>query len=338
MKLNKNILYIGNQLANKGNNVTSIETLGKLLEQEGFQMKFSSSKKNQLVRLMHMCFAVVKYRKWTDYILIDTYSTSAFWYAYFTGYLASLFQISIIPILRGGDLPKRLKKSPMYCKPLFSYAYCNIAPSAYLFEVFQNNGFTNVKYIPNSIQIENYPFQHRKEAQPKLLYVRSFAHIYNPMMALHVLKELLVHYPTAELSMVGPFKDDSIQECKAFAHQHKLPVVFTGKMEKEEWIALAKDFDIFVNTTNVDNTPISVIEAMALGLPVVSTNVGGIPYLLEEDEAILVSPNNVDAMKNAIIHLIENPTKVAQLSQNARTKAESFDWQNVKFKWIDLLK
>ena len=204
-------------------------------------------------------------------------------------------------------------------------------------EAFQNAGYTNLKYIPNSIELKNYPFQLRKKASPKLLYVRSFAHIYNPILALKVLKELLSDYPTVTLSMVGPFKDDSIEQCKAFAEQNNLPVTFTGGMPKEKWLAYAKDFDIFINTTNVDNTPVSVIEAMALGLPVVTTNVGGIPYLLKEDEAMLVPPDSVEAMDNAIRELLKSPDKVEKLSFQGRKKVEAFDWQAVKEKWIEIL-
>jgi glycosyltransferase involved in cell wall biosynthesis len=76
---------------------------------------------------------------------------------------------------------------------------------------------------------------------------------------------------------------------------------------------------------------------MALGLPVVSTNVGGLPYLLKEDEAILVPPNDVQAMKKAIQKLIESPTLVEKLSLNGRKKAGSFDWNIVKYKWLEVL-
>ena len=138
--------------------------------------------------------------------------------------------------------------------------------------------------------------------------------------------------------MVGPFKDDSIETCKAYAAKHNLPVTFTGGMPKADWLEYAQDFDIFINTTNVDNTPVSVIEAMALGLPVVTTNVGGIPYLLKDQkEALLVPPDNVPAMTQAIISLLKNPQKTRSLSQTGRKKVEAFDWEVVKEKWVEIL-
>ena len=158
-------------------------------------------------------------------------------------------------------------------------------------------------------------------------------------MALKVLKLLLKDYPEAQLSMIGPFKDNSIEACRDFAKKHTLPVKFTGKMTKAEWIAYAKNFDVFINTTNVDNTPVSLIEAMALGLPIVTTNVGGLPFLLEDEkQALLVNPNDEDAMTNAILSLLHDKNLAQKLSQDGRQLAETFDWEVVKHQWEAVLK
>ena len=333
----KNILYLGNKLSLSNRNLSHIETLSNHLKEESISVKSYSSQAIPFFRVLHMLWVIFYFKKWYDFIIIDTYSTLAFWYAYFCALFAKMLQKKYICILHGGNLPKRLKNNPKLCLQLFGNAHVNIAPSAYLLEAFQNQGYTNIKHIPNTIEVNKYNFQHRKKAEPKLLYVRAFANIYNPILALKVLKELQIEFPEIKLSMVGPFKDKSIDDCKAYAEENQLSVRFTGKMQKEEWIEYAKDFDIFINTTNVDNTPVSVIEAMALGLTVVSTNVGGLPYLLKEDEAILVPPNDVQAMKKAIQKLIESPTLVEKLSLNGRKKAGSFDWNIVKYKWLEVL-
>jgi glycosyltransferase involved in cell wall biosynthesis len=109
-------------------------------------------------------------------------------------------------------------------------------------------------------------------------------------------------------------------------------------MPKEDWLDYAKDFDIFINTTNVDNTPVSVMEAMALGLPVVSTNVGGIPFLLEDQiDALLVEPNQVETFTEAVLKLLKHPKLAASLSKAGREKVEQFDWQVVKERWHSVI-
>ncbi|MGW1455092.1 glycosyltransferase family 4 protein [Salegentibacter agarivorans] len=334
----KKLLYIGNELEDRGGAPTSIDKLSPLLQNEGFELKTSSSHKNQVLRLSEMLTAIIKNKSWVDYVLIDTYSTRNFWYAVLAAQLCRNLQLDYILILHGGNLPLRLKKNPQLSASLFKNAKMNIAPSRYLFDIFHKAGFTNLKYIPNSIFLKDYPFKLRKVLKPKLLWVRAFAEIYNPILALQVLEELLKEYPEAELCMVGPEKDDSYKECLNYAKKNKLPVKLTGKLSKSKWIALSEGYDIFLNTTNIDNTPVSLIEAMALGFPIISTNVGGIPYLLQDKKTgLLVPPNDKKSILSTIKGLLQYPNLAESLSQNARNQSENFDWEIVKKDWKEVL-
>ena len=336
--MKRNLLYIGNKLSKKGSTVTSIETLGNFLKAEGFQVTTASSKKNKGVRLLDMLWSVVKHNKKNTIVLIDTYSTQNFYYAVMVARLCRCYKLPYIPILRGGNLPSRLQKSPKKSKALFHGAQVNVAPSHYLLEAFKSKAYTNLVHIPNTIEIANYPFKPRKKVQPRLLWVRSFAQLYNPLLALDVLSNLLKKGYDATLTMVGPPKDESFQQCKKRAEEENLPVTFTGMLSKQQWIALAASQDIFINTTNFDNTPVSVIEAMALGLPVVSTNVGGLPYLIEDTkDGFLVPPNSTEKFTAAVETVLKNPKKSQEIALAARHKVEQFDWQIVKHQWISLL-
>ena len=333
----KKILYIGNRLNTKKATVTSIDTLGLFLKAEGYLVKRYSSKKNKLARLIDMCLAVFKNRNNTDIVLIDTYSTQNFYYALCVAWCSKIVNIPYIPILRGGDLPKRLRQNKKICNYIFKNAHLNISPSLYLLKAFEEFGYHNTIYIPNTIELKNYTFL-KRPVEPKLLWVRSFAEIYNPMLALKIVENVLADFPSISLCMVGPEKDGSLKKCKAYAKKHSLPVTFTGKIEKEDWIKLSENYSIFINTTNFDNTPISVIEAMALGLPVVTTNVGGIPFLLEHDkDALLVEPENVTAFADEVRKVLQNPEIAEKLAIKARGKAESFDWEKVKLLWKKIL-
>jgi len=286
-----------------------------------------------------MIWALLAKRKWADLLLIDTYSTQNFYYAVITARLARWLRIPYYPILHGGNLPNRLNTSPSLSKHLFGNAKCNISPSYYLIEEYRKAGYQNLEYIPNVIDLDNYLFTIRTVIRPKLLWVRAFNKIYNPVLALETLELLLEIYPEAELCMIGPDKDGSMANCEQIAREKKLPVTFTGKMEKEAWIAHSKNFDLFINTTNLDNTPVSVIEAMALGLTVVSTDVGGIPFLIEhQKDGILVPPNDAVSFVQAIKGLVEEPLGAQQITRAARRKAETFDWAQVKEQWFALFK
>ena len=334
----KSLLYIGNKLSDHGYTSTSIETLGTFLEAEGFTVYYASSKKNKVLRLLEMMVKTFKYSKKVDYVLIDTYSTRNFWYALIVSQLCRVLKLKYIPKLHGGNLPNRIMRSRFFSNLIFNNAYVNIAPSYYLFEAFKKCGYTNLKYIPNTIEIKLYTSPSKEFNQPKILWVRSFAKIYNPLMAVKVFIKVKNIFPDAKICMVGPKKDDSLAKTIKYAKKNNVEVVVTGRLSKKEWIELSKEYNVFINTTHFDNTPISVIEAMALGLAVVSTNVGGIPYLLEHDvNALLVNDDDIAEMTNQINRLFTEPNLAQNLAEKGRESVMSFDWELVKNQWIELL-
>lgn len=333
----KCILYIGNNLVKTTGYYTSMETFSCNIMKDDYNVIKYSHKSNQILRILHMCYGVIRHLKSYNYILIDTFSTKSFYYAFATSQVAKLLGKKYIPILRGGNLPYRIKKSPWMSKMIFNHSYKNIAPSNYLKDAFEEKGY-KVDYVPNILEIDKYTFKVREKLKPKLLWVRAFKHLYNPMLAIEVLLKIKVEYPEATLCMIGPAKDDSFELVKDKVAFYGLEnyVEFTGVLSKEDWHKKSEDFDIFINTTNFDNTPVSVMESMALGLPVVSTNVGGMPFLIENGvDGILVDKENTKAMSQEILKLLKNND--VSISKKARKKAESFAWENVKKKWFQIL-
>lgn len=333
------ILYIGNKLVSKERNASGIDTLSTLLRSEGYKVRAVSSIQLKLGRLISMILNVVWFHRKISYVLIDTYSTKNFYYAYIISRLCGLFKLKYIPILRGGNLPDRISRSPKMSHRIFANSYKNIAPSNYLKATFEKNGF-HAEFIPNVIEIEKYEFHERGISVPQLLYVRAFASIYNPEMAIHVLTKILKVYPTAKLCMIGPVKDASFESCKNLVEEMQITdhVEFTGKLSKEEWHKKSRDYNIFINTTTIDNTPISVMEAMALGLPVVSTNVGGLPYLIENGKTgLLVNRNDVDQMFDSVVALLNDDKLKNTIVQNAREMVTNFDWNTVSKLWNKIL-
>ena len=337
MKKHKKILYIGNNLTKHTSYSTAMETLSNHLMSEDFTVYLSSDKKNKLFRLIDMCFSIIRYQHRVHYILIDTFSTDSFYFSFITAQLARVFRKKYIPILHGGNLPNRIKRSPKMSKILFKKSYKNIAPSNYLKETFEGEGYT-VDYIPNTLEISDYPFYEREILQPKLLWVRAFKDIYNPTLAIEVLRLVKKEYPEAILCMVGPEKDGTFKQTIELVKEYQLTdsVEFTGVLPKEEWHKKSVDYDIFMNTTNFDNTPVSIMEAMALGIPIVSTNAGGMPFLIQNNiEGILVEKNNPRLMAESIVSLIKENN--SQMTFKARSKVETFDWGVVKKQWFKIL-
>jgi len=303
------------------------------------QFHLVSRRRNRLWRMAEMAWAVCRYGRREQPVVIDVYSTLNFYYALICGLLCRWMGIRYWCVLHGGNLPGRIRRNPRLCQLLFGNAARLIAPSGYLQAAFRRAGFES-EVIPNAIPITKYPYKQRDRVWPRLLWVRAFDAIYNPRMAIRVLHRLLERYPDTTLCMVGPDKDGSMQDCQQLAERLGVAdrVRFTGRLPKAEWIALSADYDIFINTTNVDNTPVSVIEAMALGLPVVSTDVGGLPYLITQGEDGILVPADLDEeMAKAVVSLLERPEKAKRLASCARKKVENFSYEKVARQWKRLL-
>lgn len=333
--MNKRILYIGNMLTDFGYTPTGIDFLGKLFVDNGYKVLFASDKKNKIVRLLSIIKRIISYRNHYDIIIIDTYSAIAFYYSLITAWVARLLNKPYIPILRGGNLPNRLKRSPWLIKQVIMPAFRVVSVSQYLQQVFA--ALRPIEYIPNFINLPKYPFKQRTTFSLRLLWVRSFHTIYNPKLAVEIVAVLKRDYPTISLTMVGPDKDGSRAAVESLAEQLGVRenIEITGKLSKEAWIELAFHHDIFINTTNFDNMPVSVIEVMALGLPVVSTNVGGIPYLIENGvDGLLVDKNDCDGFCKSITRIIQQTDLSKQICTTARKKAETFDSEAIAKQWI----
>lgn len=334
------ILYLGNKLKNHGFNPTSIEVLGEKLKELGEVIQVSEYK-SPLLRFADMAKAIYLNRVKANLVLIDTYSTNGFYLAYYCGIICQWFKLPYVPILHGGDLPKRLAKSKEKCDNYFGNAAFLVAPSGYMRKKFRQHGYHHVKLIPNQIDLSKFKFKERKKAGPRILWVRSFAEIYNPLLAIDVIDLLVKRYPEAKLCMVGPEKDGLMEACKAKVMELGIMenVEFVGKKTRKEWFEISTDYDIFMNTTNVDNTPLSVMEAMAMGMCVVTTNVGGIPYLFaNEIEGIMVEPNDAELINQEVIKIVDSPEYAHQLSRKAREKSKEWDWLFIKQLWNKHLK
>ncbi|MDP2161309.1 MAG: glycosyltransferase family 1 protein, partial [Flavobacterium sp.] len=247
------LLYVGNKLSNINNNPSTIETLSRQLQQEGIEVTAVSGYKNKVLRLLHMWIAIVLHSRKANVVLIDVYSTLNFWYAYSCSLWCRVFNVPYIPILHGGNLPARFQKNPKQAMTLVNNAHKTVIPSAYLKQHLASFNLPRVEVIPNTLDLANCSFKQPSNLQPNLLWVRAIDGIYNPEMALQTLALVQKEFPEAKLTMVGPYKSISEMAWQQTLNKYELPVQMTGKVSKEEWIALAASHSVFINTTTIDN-------------------------------------------------------------------------------------
>ncbi|MGD9901851.1 MAG: glycosyltransferase family 4 protein [Vicinamibacterales bacterium] len=333
------LLIVGNMASGRGARAAS-QDLAEELRSRGWAVRQTSSRRPRLARLGDMLATTWRCRKSCDVALVDLYSG-----------LASLWALGVcllwraaarkpyIVTLHGGNLPRFSASWSWLVRRVLEPAAAVTSPSRYL-QVQMAAYRPDLKFIPNGVAAAA-PRGPRLPLRPALIWVRSFHAIYNPVLAVRVLARVKAVVPDATLTMVGPDKGDGSlervrQEAARLDVADALDLVGpVAKAEVADWLGRAA---IFINTTNVDNTPVSVIEAMACGLAVVSTDVGGLPYLLDDGvDALLVPPDDPAAMAAAIQRLLHDPALAARLTDSAVRKAGTFDWSLVVPQWLELL-
>lgn len=331
----KRICFVGPMLGtNPGWVPNPMEILGPYLEERGYTCLFTSRIVNRYRRLADNLVTLVAKRNEYDVISLQAYSGASLVVEEFVGRLAKLLGKPLIMVLHGGDLPRYIKKFPGLSRTSLRRASLVVTPSGYLAEAVKSLGI-QAEIIPNIVSLENYTFRERSRLRPRMLWMRTFYDYYNPEMAVRVLAKILPDYPDAILTLAGQEKGTGAR-VRQYVSEAGLTehVRFPGFIRQEEKQEIFDDHDIYLNTTFIDNMPVCLVEAGAFGLPIVSTDVGGVPFMVtHEDDALLVKPDDAGAMASEVLRLLRSPALARKLSANGRRMAERSDPKHVVSQW-----
>lgn len=335
------ILMVGNFLPDAANYGTVGREIAKRLAETGWKVWVTSKRMARIPRLLDMMSTTWRRRAQYQVAQVDVYSGPAFFWAETVARLLRRVGRPFVLTLHGGGLPEFARAYPGRVRKLLASAAVVTSPSPFLREHLRAYR-EDIRVIPNAIDVAQYAFREREQPRPELLWLRAFHSCYNPTMAVHVTRRVRDRNDSARLRMVGPDKrDGSLDECLKVRTQLKLEreVDFPGPVPKSQVGAILESADILLNTTDYDNTPVSLVEAMACGLCIVTTNVGGIPFLVRhEREALLVSPRDPSAMADEVCRLLGDRELASRLSRSARREAERYDWSSVLPQWDSLLR
>ena len=334
------LLLVGNFLSASGGSRGVSEELAGRLRTAGWTVRTASHRRAKVARIAEMLLAVADREHAGETVHVDIFSGNAFVWGAMSVALARLMRRRLVLTLRGGSLPEFAQRWPTAVRCVLRGGEIVTVPSDFLRRRMKPYR-SDLRLLPNPIDVRAYPFRVRETPEPRLVWLRAFDETYNPSLAPRVLAELVPDFPNASLTMIGPDKGDgSLARAQACARDLGVEsrIRFMGGVAKGavgEHLSLG---DIFLNTTNVDNAPVSVLEALACGLGVVSTDVGGVPDLLADSEdGLLVPPNDAHAMAAAVRRLLTQPGLAARFSRNGRRKSEAFDWALILPRWEAVL-
>jgi len=207
-----------------------------------------------------------------------------------------------------------------------------VVPSQFLVDVFSKFKLRS-ESIFNFVEADKFSFRQRKPLKANFLSNRTFEKHYNVSCSVKAFKKIQEKYPDAKLSVVGFGSQEA--KLKKLANDLELKnVEFLGRISQEKMPGVYDSADVYLNSSVVDNMPLSVIEAFSCGLPVVSSNAGGIPYIVEDGETGLLSEtNDCDALAENACKLLENEELAQKIIDKAHRECVKYSWTEVRDKW-----
>lgn len=221
--------------------------------------------------------------------------------------------------------------------PFFArLAHAIAVPSGYLVDVFARHGLAATSVF-NFVEVDRIPYRARAALRPRFLSNRNLEALYNVACSIRAFARVQREVPEAELVIAGEGRERPALEALV-AELGLRHVTFLGRVAPAAMPALYDAADVYLNASDIDNMPSSIIEAYAAGLPVVTTNAGGIPYILShESTGLMVSTGDDAGMAAQALRLLRDPALVERLTARAYAECrERYVWPAVRDAWVRL--
>ncbi len=260
------------------------------------------------------------------------YAVPAIWIAYWTN-------TPLVLNYRGGHAEHFFNTSWKWVAPSLQRTTACIVPSVFLSRVFSKRQI-DTQVIPNTLNNDLFyppkvPRAFKQTSNnvrgPIIVITRNLEQIYGIDLAINALPHLLKHYPGTRMIIAGTGPEEDSLRSLAKSLNIDAHVEFCGRLSRQEVAELYRDADLMLNPTRVDNSPNSIIEALACGLPVVSTRAGGIPDLVTHGQtAYLVEPESSLALADASIEVLASTNLQTTLRSQGLEASKRFQWARIK--------
>ncbi len=250
--------------------------------------------------------------------------------------VAKLFGRRSILNYRSGEAEDHLANWPMTAVPTMRWADAIVVPSGYLVEVFARFGL-RARFIYNIVELDRFRFRERTPPRPVFVVSRLHEPLYNVPCVLRAFRLIQDRYPEARLTVAADGYLRPELERLAFEELRLQHTEFIGFVPFERMPEFYDAAEVYLTATNIDNMPSSITECMASGLPVVTTDAGGIPYIVTHEETcLMVGRDDHQAMAASAFRLLEEEGLAARLTRRAREESRKFEWPAVREQWVRL--
>jgi L-malate glycosyltransferase len=247
--------------------------------------------------------------------------------------IARLFGKKVVLNYRSGEAEDHLRSWPRTAVPIMKLADELIVPSRYLVDVFSKFGL-RASPVANIIDPDRFRFRERRPLLPIFLSNRNLYPLYNVACILKAFAIIQKKFADAKLIIAGDGSQRSMLE--SLARELKLQhIEFRGRVASNRMNELYDEAHIFLNSSNIDNMPGSILESFASGMPVVSTSAGGIRCIVTHGKnGLLVPRNDHEGMASLAIRLLESPELATSIARNAYEECSAYTWPAVRETWL----
>lgn len=226
------------------------------------------------------------------------------------------------------------------CSPLvhatLRMASERVTPSTFLQRVFDQYGM-KVEIVPNVVDLSRFKYVPRpiNSGSPHLIVTRHLETIYDNPTAIRAFAEVRKVLPAARLTVAGVGPE--LEGLQRLVAQLDLKdcVCFAGHIDNAGIAELYASADCMLNPSTVDNMPVSILEAFASGVPVVSTNAGGIPDMVRDRvSALLVPVCDHVRMAQEAIRVLTDPQLAMSLRDAGMRTARNHEWPHIREHWL----
>ena len=322
------VLLICNYRPGVGGISGQVEILQRKLREEGHTADVFSTKGSMLWRLGLFC-RLCRAAKSYDVLHIHCCSD---W-----GFLPAVVGISVgrrlgkrvVLTYHGGGGEQFFDKHPKLVRHYLTRTDQNIVLSGFLARIFDKH---RIPYtiIPNIIELDGSRYRERTVLKPDFICTRAHEELYNIPCILRAFKRIQTELPEATLTLVGDGSQHNalVELAKGMGLQN---VTFTGRVDNSEIYTYLDRADILLSAPRADNMPVSLLEAMNAGLLVISSNVGGVPYMVENNKTGYLFPSNdANALVDTMFQALQLPTESLTIIRNAHQAVNAYRWENIR--------
>lgn len=322
------ILQIANYKPGTGGISGQVEKIHACLDGDGIDNAVFSVKGSAVYRIKAF-FRLFKEGRKYDVFHIHTCSGGGFISAVMGIIVGRCLKKRIVLTYHGGDGRRFFKKHTRFVRWFLRRTDANIALSGFIGGVFEDFAIPHVE-IPNIIELDASRFKEREVIKPDFISIRTLSPLYNIECILDAFGMVKKQIPEATLTIVGdgPSREELERKVKKMELND---VSFVGRVDNSEIYRYLDQADVMLSSPLIDNMPVSVLEGMNAGLLVISSNVGGVPYMIEDGvNGLLFESDNHEMLAEKMLEAIEDSGKSKEMIRKAKNFVGDYTWGNIK--------